>query len=600
MSGIIVRLSDAGKPDAQELTAKLAFVDSTRSHTGRAGPFEFGLTWIGPDSFHPLRRHAGAPVTAAMLGRLYAPETGRRLDLEFDRVLEGYLRGGARALCPLDGAGGLVVFDERTEACFVVTDPMGFYPLYAAFPDAPGRTALSSHPDVLAAALPEPLALDEVTMAEFLATGRSVHPYTYYRDVRQLDAGSLYRWDPGGLRRVLTYWRLEPRLDPAAGLEDLAEELAASIRRSVRVRLANVEGRAGLLLSGGLDSRAVMFSADDAAEQLLGITFYNRVNREVRYSRRLTGLAGVPHLMLKRGFDYYGRAATEAVRISGGMWDLMHAHTAGFSERIADTGLGLLLSGCYMDYLFKGFSLNVWRRQAAWMLPPVEHLAEFSPQWYVPHHRLESPQFAEAVAGRLEQMYEGLDLEDASPQNLMRIEHRRLWPISRTAEIAFRTVMSRTLPYDVVNADSAVVEMLRRAPPSFKLNRRLFLAALHRMAPESLEVPDANYGFWPGTGWLGEVTRGLLHRWNSMVERRMLRRGIVGNGSWISWPAYIPRSALVARLWGEVKDDSAEMLEHLLGYDPFALDLEQWAQRASLFTRLLTLGLWHKYRIRHR
>jgi hypothetical protein len=108
-------------------------------------------------------------------------------------ILSAWLECGERIAAWLNGAFAIAVLNSG-RPLHRFTDRMGSYPVYQA---TIGSLRLCSHPQVLADALTragrQP-SLDQRSLAELLATGLSVHPYTYYREIRQLDARTHYLW----------------------------------------------------------------------------------------------------------------------------------------------------------------------------------------------------------------------------------------------------------------------------------------------------------------------------------------------------------------------------------------------------------------------
>jgi len=604
MSGIFIDRRSQGAQAIEQLTSKLCFVPWAKWMHGRAGRFRFAVTWIGHDPFAPVAHRADLGISIAVLGKVYDAVDDTRLDRKLDSLIEAYQTRGASSLHPINGAGGIVFFDHRADTCFIVTDQMGFFPLYVAYPGSRDETAVCSHPDVLASSFPHPLPLDEATMAEILATERSIHPYTYYSDIRQLDSGAVYQWDARGWRRINVYWEPTVNVDETLTINDCATQLADAVKHAVRLRIRGATGKAGLLLSGGLDSRALLFSAEEAERDMVAVTFCNQRNRETAYAERLARLAGVEHVILTRDFDYYGQNAIEAVRISGGMWDISQAHTAGFSKALDALKLGVLLTGWHVDDLFKGVAVDKEVYKPLGIFPSRERLGRFGYKWYAEHFDIENKELADKVGARLKARYDGIDLTRLSLQDRMQVEFRRLAPMSRGGDGAFGTIMWRTLPLDMVTADSRFLGMFERIPANMKLNRGLWVETLARISGKAVSVPDANTGARVDGSWLygaaAKAARKGWARW-SLLKERIQRRtpdGIGTAGSWINWPRYIGSSRVIQDLWHDVHRGSGQQIRDILGYDPFALTMDFWVHRCSLFMRVMTLGVWLMHRIR--
>ena len=110
------------------------------------------------------------------------------------------------------------------------------------------------------------------------------------------------------------------------------------------------------MLSSGADSRAPLFAACNPSK-VTCFTFYDEPNAELR-GAQAWATVGARHIPLKRNSEYYIENAAQAVRMSGGMWSTDSAHYGGFIDRLQEENPGVVLTGCYADYLFKGLSYN--------------------------------------------------------------------------------------------------------------------------------------------------------------------------------------------------------------------------------------------------
>jgi len=601
VSDIIITRSPAGKASVAQSLAQLRFVDWTRTAQADAASFRFGVAWIDAPGLRPLAHVPELGVSLVMLGRLYDRTDDRRLDKVFDRIARDYRRRGAEALCPVNGAGALILFDHRSDTCFLVTDRPGALALFVAYPESPEKTAVCSHADVLAARYNGDLQLDPVSMAEFLSMGGASSPHTFYQGLKRLDFASVYRWNSGGWQKVTTYWKPEPRLESFDGVENAARRTADAVRRAVRIRTANVDGRTGLLLSGGLDSRSILYAGRACDAIMTCVTFADQPNREVRYARQLARNAGRPHVFLKRSPEYYGDNAIGAVRTSGGMWDFRHCHAFGFRNRIHDLGLGLVLTGCYADILLKGVVLekDLYRKPPLFM--QRHRFGRLQHHWHKNKTRIEDPRMHRLVRNRLEAVFAGIDRRHPSLADRLRVEHRRAIPFSTIGTIGMHTTLWRTVPFDIVLADDAVLDLFERIPPSVKLNRGLYRRMLAELSPRALDVPNANTGIRADISPMVELGIRLVrkaHRILSGANGRRHGNPLATNESWVNWEYYFTSSPVVHDLWDQARESVGDLVPELLGIDPFAESLTDLASRHALLARVLTLGLWMRHRIR--
>lgn len=509
------------------------------------------------------------------------------------RALDEYLLAPETFPQDQNGAFALVVWDPRDQSLHLATDRMGFFPVYLR---AEGdRPVLATHPDVLADAVGG-AALDLGTMAEVLVRGRGLLPRTYYEEVRELEPGTVYSWRGGGPARQRAYWTPEYRVDPGVGADPLGEELAAAITAAVRRRTLPRLGTSALMLSGGADSRAVLYAACDPAA-VTSITLYSEPNAELAIARALAERAGSPHLALRRSFEYYGEHAPETVRVSGGMWNALDGHWTGFVPEISRLGAETLLTGCYADYLFKGLASNRRRRTLLGRDLPLYEFAPYADRWYVPSGPV-GERWRGAVRERRAAHFAGLDLADGSDEGRWRVELRRVRPLSRAAGTAGRLVLERTVGWDPIFADDALIDLYQRVPPSLKLNGQVWERAVARICRAAGDVVNNNSQSPIGAS----ETRKVLSFLYGVAYRKVRKRDLDGTplggghsrGSWPDFNHYLRQSRVVPDFWAERAPETTEVLADLLGEDPNERTVPEWVRHvgAHAFFRALTLKLW--------
>jgi asparagine synthase (glutamine-hydrolysing) len=172
-------------------------------------------------------------------------------------LVHGFEEWGAALVERIDGMFAFVVYDARRRRLFLARDRFGKKPLFYAeragcFAFASELPAILRHPAV-------PRDLDDLSLRKFFAYGFFPAPHTPYRAVRSLPGGHSAVFDlAAGRLSVARYWRfrIEPE-EPAADEAALAEELRDLLSAAVARRLES-DVPLGILLSGGIDSSAVL------------------------------------------------------------------------------------------------------------------------------------------------------------------------------------------------------------------------------------------------------------------------------------------------------------------------------------------------------
>jgi len=524
--------------------------------------------------------------------------------LACQRIISAWLEYGNGIEQWLNGAFCVVIFEPRRHELHVITDRMGIFPLYMA---KTPELRLCSHPDVLADTLQDEgikTEIDWTTLAEFLATGNSVHPYTYYNNIQQLDAGTHYTWNLNDASQSVTfqeYWQpAYMTQQPNEQTTHLDEELAQAIKSAVRRRSHTFLGKTGVFLSGGADSRSLLFSAEKPNE-VECITFFDEPNAELNTAHQLTKAAQATHHQWQRQFESYGQISNENIRISGGMWSIIDGHYLGFLKDFQKLKLGTVLTGCYADYMFKGLAFN---RQHKTLFNRALPLYQFSPsfqyEFYSPHYSL-SEKWQNKVNARLQERFNECTVGQPLKNPLI-LEEKRLRPISREADTCGRLVLWRTMPWDWVYSDSEVLDVYGRLPVSAKVNSIIFERAVAKITGKTgKKILNNNYGNRMGASetervaWFlfGVLKRKINRFWN----KKTIKESIVTTGSWPDWSYYLAHSEVIKELWGNPTSSEREFFMDVLGEDPWETSVQFWANKNPLvFCRLLTVHLWMRQR----
>lgn len=177
-------------------------------------------------------------------------------------VAEAYVRWGPSFATRMLGDFAVAVLDMRTKRLVLARDPIGTKPLYYHIDDHGGiafgteiRNVLM-YPHIVG-------AVNEGMIARFLdLTHFAERTCTFYSDVFRVAAGHALVLDVAtGRREALPTWH--PQLhDEVRGPDRVVERTFRNLlERAVQCRLPRPPARAGVMLSGGIDSAAVACTA---------------------------------------------------------------------------------------------------------------------------------------------------------------------------------------------------------------------------------------------------------------------------------------------------------------------------------------------------
>lgn len=517
----------------------------------------------------------------------------RRGGLAASHIIEEYSKKELSSINSLNGAFAIVIIDFSRDKIIIVTDKLGFYPVYVY--DTGTDLSLSTNTDTLSRLNDQNEELDLISIAEVLKFGYCIHPNTYYKNIKQLDPGSVYEIKSNHLIKVKQYWEPQPLFLEYNSKEALTIELAEAIQSSVRRRTIKELGKTGVFLSAGADSRSILAAADNPSA-LTSFTFFDVKNNEYNLAEQIAEAYGSQHIGLKRDPEHYGLGAKLAAKVISGHWNITDVHYANFIDELNKFEIENYLSGCFADFLFKGIAYNRTELKLFNKNLPLYKIAPFSQEWYFHISTLKS-NYDRLSSERNLSSYSGIELNLENDLTYWKIEKARLFPISREATFGSRQFLFRSLPWDPILADNDLLEMFQKIPPKWKINGDLWKKSVNKLSVRSKNIIDNNNLAPLNYGKIGITFKFL----EGVLKRKITGKDVDGTelgkfitrGSWPNFQFYLENSKIIAELWQLKNHEIQELFSSVLGFNPFKIAIRGWAQSDHLlFYRLLTLKLW--------
>ncbi|GGN09886.1 asparagine synthase-related protein [Halarchaeum nitratireducens] len=415
----------------------------------------------------------------------------------------------------LDGEFAGVRYDPETGRATLFTDRLGAHPLYYAVGDdaLAFSTSVQSVPEVDGAAF----AFAPDYLAEYLYARRTFGTRTPVAGIDQLAPATTVAYDPadGGLdeRR---YWA--PRYRPVdRPLSHYVDELAERFAAAVADRTAD-DRAAGLLLSGGSDSRAVLAAAGEGAdasavgdrreraggsgggEPIRAYHMNDGWNREARIARRIADTGDAPFTLLDRGPSYHETLLERAAPIQEFIGPFNTGHALGFASELA-ADVDVLLTGLYSDSLF-----------GPWSVPSPEVPLPYGASLPLPITDLPETVEEYAAAHAASQPARDPDYLDAPPldqlvrenvrEGIASIDHHGVDhpDVERLALSEFYYPITNGIGFDLYSAlqiaptrnpflDRRLVDLHLEIPLRYRLRHDLVALALERLDEELAAIP---------------------------------------------------------------------------------------------------------------
>lgn len=458
-------------------------------------PWGRAIAQYRPDAFATLSDRADVMV----VGRPLLMDGGSGSPLLDPSAIMSELERTVSPQTLLRLSGLFAIFRFDAESCEIITDRMGFQPVYLAEDHRGVVEAIGTNVEALAAMTGRRERFDEASLAELLVFNTITFPYTTRQGITECPPGSVVRIDRRTRRvTVTTYW--EPA-EPGEWLsgESAVEAIRAAVKRACRDCTHGCQ-RVGIQLSAGRDSRVIL-AATPRERVTAALTFATRENREVRVARAVAHAAGVEHRIAWREPEWYASLfLNRGPRLLG---TELKGNVHGLA--LVDAGLlgfhDVVLGGQLSDTLLKDHFMPpgvraVWAPELA--ASPMTRLR----RWLrnrrngqqrgvntTPHRRHALLRWIRHDLGEIVESRRRARLDQVSsvrPESAT--EWVWFWPASRQDDFAQTLGESRIMPFDGVFMHSSVLEVSASLHPETRTCGRAAHAAFDLLYAES-ELP---------------------------------------------------------------------------------------------------------------
>jgi asparagine synthase (glutamine-hydrolysing) len=510
MPGLVGFVSASAAPASEGLLARMAraLEDAPRFQVDLHQEAAWGLGRVSLGILNPQPQpiwSADRNLGIVMEGELYDTRALRRdrqlaTDSDAELLLQLYTEQGEACACQLNGAFTAAIWDRRAQKLTVLNDRLGLYPLYYARVD--GRLLFASG---VRALLADPVLSrdpDPIAIAQFLTFDHVLDDRTLLAAVRLLPQASILTFQDGRLA-IHPYWRPQySRAYPLQDEEAWMDQLMAHLRCAV-TRQATDDRPAGLLLSGGLDSRVILalLAETKSRGRLHTFTWGIPGCDDARLARELAAQVGARHHFFELKPDWLIHKAAEAVRLTDGLGNVVNLHAyatleeeAAHAQVLYKGFLGDAMMGFGLRYQFWGeYDEATWER-AHLQVHRDQGVITFDPWAPDGHARLFSPEFQRQIGDGVMAAYRaGMRAAQSELLADQRCYFDLTQRVPRMTINGVEVVRSRVavrLPF----ADNDLVAFTLTVPPGLRYERRLIKRAFARAYPALAKVPVTDTG----------------------------------------------------------------------------------------------------------
>lgn len=530
-------------------------------------------------------------------------------DAEF--CLHLYEEFGEKAFAKLNGSFILALYDLVNCRLIIVNDRFASRPLY--YFSSPELLLFGSEVKAVMTYDRIPRVLDRRAVLEFFIFRKLLQTKTYYLGVQALPPATALYFENGTLT-LNKYWEMNFR-EQIRPDKYYVDALTATFSQAVRRRMSD-DHQYGILLSGGLDSRAVLAAAPPH-RSIIAFTFGDWENREVKVARRIAQDKGVTPVFLPRWRHYATELASTLNEITEGMYEFWGGSPIGLINAIKHQGTEILLHGYLIDRLLKGLYLP-WRQLHGLgytlylpYLAPFSngeetlsslsmYLLDYTNKENMLRHIFNSEfcdDWRDCVTETITDILREANKHCDNVYN--KLDYFASHFISRIPTYYFELEIRNYMDVRTISLDNDLYDCYLEMPPHFRFRGRIFRKVLKNLSPKLALIPNANTGLAvDASPWLELVVTNwhMLRRTMGISPR--LPDPTFTQGSWPNYPELFRYDKRLQQLlWDIIAAD--ESTDPLIFNKPFLKEMftKHMARKedfSSYFLLILAFGMWYK------
>lgn len=469
--------------------------------TRKLGPFHISHQHLHPEPFFQDDAHRqvlvlGHPILGDRIQREAVADRLQRRGVEDDWIRN------------VNGCFLVFVYDDRAGTMSIVNDRFASIPFFYALDE--GLFFGSLQYADLWRTLDEQnrREIDENSVFEFLYFKRLLGNRTLDRASQFLDSASILKLATGngvGVEKEeqTRYWTPQFEDDPRSSADDLSDQLARALKRSVSRKTSDRKSY-GHLLSGGLDSRLVLAASD---AHMTCYTVGDHRNLEVEVAEKIARCNDCEHVFLQRPDGYYGQILDRAVELTGGMYNFDHCHFFHALEVIRERS-DVLFHGHGFDYFFQGMYLPSERRTFLGRNTFISHLKDVDEDDLVREYMaktklrqknldvfdLVKSDHSSALRNFLTDHLHDLlaDARQASSNVYNMWDYFHLHNLSRHYTYPNLLCLRSGIDERTICFDNDLYDVYLKIPPEWRNSSRVLRGALRKLSSATAQVTDAN------------------------------------------------------------------------------------------------------------
>lgn len=257
----------------------------------------------------------------------------------------------------IDGFYSAVIYDSLQTKIHLITDRYGLRHLHWTI--YKGQLVWASEVKAFLSLNDYSPEINKKAVEEFIDIGYLLEDKTWFKNIEVLSSGTVLTWDMKkqtmGKNRYWWWDKIRPSTKEY-NEDEISEKLGELFKKAVE-RRTKENDKHGLLLSGGLDSRAVLAAAPIFNSTLNVLTFGKKGSDDIRIAESVAKVKGAAHHVFEITKDNWLTPRLNGVWWTDGGLNLMHMHgieaigliRSLFSINLSGFAGDLILGGSYLS-----------------------------------------------------------------------------------------------------------------------------------------------------------------------------------------------------------------------------------------------------------
>lgn len=401
----------------------------------------------------------------------------------------------ANQMGQLDGSFSLVGIEPDSGKIWAVTDRIASRPVWYT---REGKAGIWGNFPAAVAAFRKENIVDQAGLWSLLATSRPVVNRSIFKDVFSIPSGSVARFEGTRSPRISSWFELQYKPDYSKSAKEWGRIIAVALRQSA-MRITRASESNYLFLSGGMDSRV---AAASFGRNLTNVTLTTEPNMNSRIAEAVSRRLGQKHRTMIRDPYCYLKTFEAAAMISGGNYNITHAHFIWPVMEIQkeDPNAAFLL-GDMLENFSKHYFKPAWQDPDAltpenlptlfyklysYSVKDIDNLKSL----FLPGiaDQMEN-EWAETLTGEAERIRKVSGNDADYLDSLFRWSNTQYCPTNLMHEC-----IKPFAPLANVMYDNELLDLVTRVPAEMKKKGTLHREILKNLNPKMLMIPNSN--FW--------------------------------------------------------------------------------------------------------